>query len=127
MASPSRSGRLARAAVRGVLDADPPGLVALAAQGQHVAADVDEGVVTPWALQDGGGPIEGVALAVAAQVELHGRVAAGHGVAGDAEVGHLRVGFGDRRELGRVGPVGLKVSVWKPHRAIRRRGPGRRQ
>jgi hypothetical protein len=115
IASPSRSGRLARGAVPRVLDADPPGRLALAAQRQHVAADVDEGVADAAGLEDGGGAVERVALAVAAQVELHGRVAAGHGVAADAEVGHLRAGRDEGRQPRRVGPVGREgVGVEAP-------------
>ena len=97
-----------------VLDADPPGLVALAAQRQHVAADVDQGVADATRLQDGGGAVEGIALAVAAQVELDSRVAARHLVVGDAQVGHLRVGLDGGSQLCRVGArrnegVGVKA------------------
>ena len=89
-----------------MLDAHAPGLVALAAQGQHVAADVDEGVGDAVGLENGSGAIERVALAVAAQVELHRGVAAGHPAIGNGQVGHRRVGAHQLGELGRIGPHG---------------------
>src|SRR5690606_28512141 len=65
--------RLAR-----MLDADAPGLVALLAERDDVAADVDQRVRHPLRAQDRGGAVERITLRVAAEVDLHRRVAAGH-------------------------------------------------
>ncbi len=74
-----------------MLDADAPGARTVRTQCQHVAADVDERVMDAVLLQDGGGTVQRITLGIAAQVELDRAVAAGHHVAADGQIAHLRV------------------------------------